>query len=80
MKHFCYSDVSLNSYSLWNALNLIVLIIVIIQVQLQLFIVICGSPARSMSEDDDDDLSSVCEKEFSDDLIMAWARVSLLMF
>lgn len=30
--------------------------------------------ARSMSEDDDDDLSSVCEKEFSDDLIMAWAR------
>ncbi|XP_050365548.1 uncharacterized protein LOC126784096 [Argentina anserina] len=30
--------------------------------------------ARSMSEDDDDDLSSTCEKEFSDDLIMAWAR------
>ncbi|XP_062021559.1 uncharacterized protein LOC133738123 [Rosa rugosa] len=32
------------------------------------------SPARSMSEDDDDDLSSTCEQDFSDDLIMAWAR------
>lgn len=31
-----------------------------------------------MSEDDDDDFSSVCEKEFSDDLIMAWARVSFI--
>nr|XP_004292250.2 PREDICTED: uncharacterized protein LOC101314825 isoform X1 [Fragaria vesca subsp. vesca] len=32
------------------------------------------SPARSFSEDDEDDLSSTCEREFSDDLIMAWAR------
>lgn len=31
-----------------------------------------------MSEDDDGDFSSVCEKEFSDDLIMAWARVSFI--
>ncbi|TQD87462.1 hypothetical protein C1H46_026974 [Malus baccata] len=32
-------------------------------------------PARSMvSEDEDDDLSSTCEKEFGDELIMEWAR------
>ncbi|KAB2620393.1 hypothetical protein D8674_040006 [Pyrus ussuriensis x Pyrus communis] len=33
------------------------------------------SPARSMvSEDEDDDLSSTCDKEFGDELIMEWAR------
>ena len=32
------------------------------------------------SEDDDDDLFSNCEKDFGDDLIMEWARVSLFLF
>lgn len=33
-----------------------------------------------VSEDDDDDLFSNCEKEFGDELIMEWARVSLSIF
>ena len=40
-----------------------------------------GSPARSMgSEDEDDDLFLSDEKEAGDEIIMEWARVSLLFF
>lgn len=40
-----------------------------------------GSPARSITpEDDDDENFSNCEKDFGDDLIMEWARVSKFSF
>lgn len=31
-------------------------------------------------EDEDDELFANCEKDFDDDLIMEWARVSLFSF
>lgn len=39
--------------------------------------VIAGSPVRSMASDDEDDLFSCTERDYGDEFLMEWARVSI---